>query len=142
MIRPLQPPDLAQVAAIWLDTNIQAHAFIPAEYWQGNFSAVREQLAQAEVYIYEAAEQVLGFIGLDGQYIAGLFVRPGAQGRGIGRQLLDFAKQEKGRLRLHVYQNNTRAVQFYLREQFVPQQESTDAHTGQQELELLWCATN
>ena len=72
MIRPLQPPDLAQVAAIWLDTNIQAHAFIPAEYWQGNFSAVREQLAQAEVYIYEAAGQVLGFIGLDGQYIAGL----------------------------------------------------------------------
>ena len=37
MIRVVQKTDITKVADIWLDTNIKAHNFIPAEYWKSNF---------------------------------------------------------------------------------------------------------
>ena len=36
MIREFQRDDINKVADIWLDTNIKAHNFIPAEYWKSN----------------------------------------------------------------------------------------------------------
>ena len=32
-IRHLQEDDIDAVAKIWLDTNMEAHSFVPAEYW-------------------------------------------------------------------------------------------------------------
>ena len=39
MIREFQMDDINKVADIWLDTNIKAHNFIPAEYWKCNCKA-------------------------------------------------------------------------------------------------------
>ena len=36
MIRELRKADIDKVADIWLDTNIRAHDFIPAQYWESN----------------------------------------------------------------------------------------------------------
>ena len=44
MIREFQRDDINKVADIWLDTNIKAHNFIPAEYWKSNFRSVKEAL--------------------------------------------------------------------------------------------------
>ena len=76
MIRALEKSDVGRTAEIWLDTNIRAHSFIPAEYWQENFEPVREMLLQTEIYVYEEEnpKEIQGFIGLDGTYIAGIFV--------------------------------------------------------------------
>lgn len=43
MIREFQRDDINKVADIWLDTNIKAHNFIPAEYWKSNFKSVKEE---------------------------------------------------------------------------------------------------
>lgn len=53
MIRKLQKSDIIKVADIWRDTNIEAHNFIPAQYWESNYETVKEMLSQAEVYVYE-----------------------------------------------------------------------------------------
>ena len=37
MIRKLQKADINRVADIWLDTNLKAHYFIPAQYRKNNF---------------------------------------------------------------------------------------------------------
>ena len=37
MIRELRQTDTDRISEIWLDTNLRAHDFIPAEYWEGNF---------------------------------------------------------------------------------------------------------
>ena len=79
--------DLDAVLQIWLETNASAHAFVPRSYWLRQSALVREALPQAEVYV-EAGEddgQVRGFVGLTGDFIAGLFVRASAQSQGIGR---------------------------------------------------------
>lgn len=49
MIRELRKADINQVADIWLDTNIKAHYFIPAQYWKSNLELVKELLLQATV---------------------------------------------------------------------------------------------
>lgn len=69
MIRALQPADLDSVCALWLAANLQAHSFIPAEYWKANQALVRKLLPQAEAYVYEKGGEILGFAGLDGEYI-------------------------------------------------------------------------
>ena len=53
MIRRMQRADIDRVADIWLDTNIRAHNFISKQYWQNNFSIVKEMLSQSEIYVYE-----------------------------------------------------------------------------------------
>lgn len=110
MIRRMGKGDLDAVAAIWLDANREAHDFIPAAYWLGHFAEVRTALARAEVWVFEteARAEISGFIGLLGDYIAGIFVRREARSGGVGRQLLDHVKTSRGQLRLQVYRKNLR----------------------------------
>ena len=63
MIRKMEKKDLDRVSKIWLDTNIKAHDFIPAQYWEKNYGPVREMLPQAEVYVWEEKGQIQGFAG-------------------------------------------------------------------------------
>ena len=138
MIRELRKADIDSVAEIWLDTNRKAHAFIPASYWERNFTAVKEMLPQAEVYVYEDEKGIQGFLGLSGEYIEGIFVSEQAQSHGIGKCLLDCAKDRKSALRLNVYQKNTRAIRFYRREGFRIRRGGLDAATGEPDYEMLW----
>ena len=95
MIRELRKADINKVAAIWLNTNIKAHYFIPAQYWKGNFELVKELLLQATVYVYEDNQEIQGFIGLNDEYIEGIFVSDEMQSQGIGKRLLNYAKDKR-----------------------------------------------
>ncbi len=140
MIRVLQEFDLTVIMQIWLTTNIRAHDFIPKEYWTDNYKTVKNILPQAEVYVYEDnhTKQINGFIGLTNDYIAGIFIKHTAQSKGIGKQLLDFVKERKPKLSLHVYEKNMRAVKFYQREQFIIQSENIEKVTNEKELKMVW----
>ena len=125
---------------IWLDTNICAHDFIAVDYWQSNFDMVRKMLPHAEICVHEDdhTKQVDGFIGLNDNYIEGLFVKETMQAKGIGKQLLNHAKEFKSTLKLSVYQRNQKAVEFYLREKFSIQSERVDENTGEKEFVMIW----
>ena len=138
MIRELRKADINKVANIWLDTNITAHYFIPAQYWQNNFELVKELLLQATVYVYEHNQEIQGFIGLNDEYVEGIFVSDEMQSRGIGKILLDYIKDKKDRLQLKVYQKNVRAMSFYQREGFTIQSESMDEFTREKEYVMNW----
>ena len=117
MIREFQMDDINKVADIWLDTNIKAHNFIPAEYWKSNFKSVKEALLLAEVYVYEYDTEIQGFIGLNDEYVEGIFVSGEMQSQGLGKILLNYAKDKRNKLYLNVYQKNARAISFYKREE-------------------------
>lgn len=138
MIRRLQKADVDRVMDLWLDTNLKAHNFVHAAYWRSNFEPVKEILPQAEVYVYEVAEEIQGFVGLSGEYIEGIFAADEMQSQGIGKRLLDHMKAIKDTLHLSVYQKNTRAIRFYQREGFVIQYEGLDESTGEKEFTMLW----
>ena len=138
MIRKLQKADINRVADIWLKTNLKAHFFIPEQYWISNYEFVKELLPQAEVYVYEDDKMIQGFIGINDEYIEGIFVSDEMQSRGIGKMLLDYIKDKKDRLQLKVYQKNVRAMSFYQREGFTIQSESMDEFTGEKEYVMNW----
>ena len=110
MIRKMKNININRVADIWLKTNLKAHYFIPEQYWTSNYELVKEMLLQAEVYVYEDNKMIQGFVGLSNEYIEGIFVSDEMQSSGIGKLLLDYIKNKKVRLRLNVYQKNTRRI--------------------------------
>lgn len=138
MIRALRTSDMDRVASIWLETNLQAHSFIPAEYWKSNLEYVQEALPLAEVHVYEDAQGVQGFIGLNGDHVEGLFVAAGMQSHGIGKQLMDHVKRRRDALTLEAYRKNVDAVRFYQREGFTLQNEDLDESTGEMEYSMQW----
>lgn len=140
MIRKLGESDLSAVMKIWLDTNIKSHNFVSKEYWTSNYEMVKEILPKSEIYVYEEDDTNLidGFIGLLDSYLAGLFVKDTAQSKGIGKQLLDYAKSIKSEMTLSVYQKNIRAIHFYQREQFQIQSENIDDNTNEKEFIMIW----
>ena len=138
MIRKLQKVDINRVADIWLTTNLKAHFFISEQYWISNYEFVKEMLPQAEVYVYEDDKMIQGFIGINDEYIEGIFVSDEMQSCGIGKILLDYIKDKKDRLQLKVYQKNVRAMSFYQREGFTIQSEGMDEFTGEKEYVMNW----
>ena len=140
MIRKFETQDLDAVMQIWLQANLDAHAFIPASFWDANFEMVRDLLSQAELYVHENEDtrQIDGFIGLTENHIEGIFVAKSARSKGVGKALLEYAKSRKPCLTLSVYQKNQRALAFYRREQFTVQSEGIDEDTNEAELQMLW----
>ena len=138
MIRALRPEDMEAVLAIWLETNQQAHYFVPDSFWEKHYKPVQALLLQSSVYVLEEKGKIVGFIGLIESYIAGLFVWKDYQAQGIGKRLLDFAKKQHDKLTLHVFQKNTGALRFYLREGFSIVEESRDDDTGEMEYSMAW----
>lgn len=138
MIRKFEKSDIEQVMEIWLETNIKAHSFIDKSYWENNYSFVKDMLPQAEIYLYEEGDKILGFIGLLDEYIAGIFVREDVQSKGVGKLLLDYVKNFKSKLSLHVYSKNQKAINFYFRENFKNISEQIDENTKEKEILMIW----
>lgn len=138
MIRKLEKADIDEVMHIWLESNIKAHFFVPESYWREQYEAVKEMIPKADVLVYETDGEILGFIGLTDDYVAGIFVAERARGEGIGKKLLDAAKKGRTGLTLYVYEKNVRAVRFYEREGFAIREKKIDEAVGELELFMNW----
>lgn len=138
MIRKFKIDELNIVMEIWLETNIKAHDFIQKSYWHGNYEMVKEMMPNSTIFVYEDNDTIKGFVGLMENYIAGIFINTNSQSKGIGKALLDYIKEDHSELSLQVYKKNVRAVNFYLREDFVVSKEQIDKNTGEVEYIMNW----
>ncbi len=90
----------------------------------------------AETTVYELDGRVVGFLSLIGTEVGGFFVHPDHQRRGIGRALMDDAKESRPFLELDVFAANSIGRRFYDSYGF----EQVDSHihdeTGHVELRL------
>lgn len=130
MIKKMELSQLDKVMAIWLDANITAHPFIPAQYWVDHVEPVKGMLPQADIWVYEESGSIEGFIGImPPSFIAGLFVAPASQSVGIGSRLMDYCKEHYEALHLDVYVQNEKAVRFYLKHGFeIQEKKISDSH--------------
>ena len=139
MIRIYFPPnDTDRIMDIWLNGNKQAHCFIPESYWESCAHKVQSLLSQADVFIWEEEGLIKGFAGMQGNYLAGIFVDRAFRCTGIGKKLLDFIKKRYPSFSLSVYKENRRALEFYLREGLTITAEGMDEATGHAEYTLTW----
>ena len=140
MIREFNLSDINEIMDIWLVTNINVHDFISEKYWKDNYDFVKKSITDAKVYVYvnDKTNEIIGFIGLIDNYIAGLFVKENARSNGFGKALLDYAKSLKSKLTLDVYDKNNRAIQFYKREDFTVKNYNIDENTNEKECKMIW----
>ena len=138
MIRAYHPQDLDTVLSIWLQGNLDAHPFVSADYWRRNYPLTAQLLPQAEVYVTEVHGQVVGFIGLMEEWVAGVFVARAHRGAGLGSALLRKAQERRDRLCLSVYQENPSALRLYLRHQFAITAAERDPETGAWAYQMDW----
>jgi len=138
MIRKMTTREIDEVGQIWLTSNIDAHDFIDKDYWKNNLTFVKEQFELANIFVYVENNKIVGFVGLKGDYIAGIFVSKGQRNRGIGKQLLDFLKMKYSRLILEVYAKNYRAKEFYERNEFKVNLEEIDDDNSEKEYQMIW----
>ena len=138
MIRRFEKNDINAVMQIWEKENIKAHKFIPKEYWESNYKYVKEILPVAEIYVYVIEKTIIGFIGLNKNYIEGIFIDTNNQGNGIGTLLLNKVKERQNTLTLNVYKKNTHAIHFYKKNGFIITNENIDENTGELEYTMVW----
>ena len=110
---------------------------IPAITPRRILDVLENPFVTGDVHLQKDGE-ILGFAGLDGEYIEGIFVAGEVRSHGIGKSLLDFLKTKKAGLCLNVYQKNTRAIRFYEREGFQIQSEGLDEATGEKDYVMVW----
>ena len=138
MIRRFEIRDLDEVMDLWLHANIESHSFIEADYWKKNYDMVRKLIPEAEVFVEEENEEILGFIGLTDNYIAGIFVKATEQSKGVGTELLRTVMKIKDYLKLNVYKKNRKAVVFYQHRGFKIVNHEIDENTSEEEYTMEW----
>ncbi|MBO0472496.1 hypothetical protein IGL98_002137 [Enterococcus sp. DIV0840] len=136
-INTLTPIELEEIMNIWLTANCEAHPFIPESYWKDNLTFVRKQLPQADLYTYSENNKIIAFLGMNENYIAGIFVLSNYRSKGIGQKLLNEAKRTHDTLSLSVYVKNQNAVKFYKKQGFKQTNQQIDS-TGELEYQLVW----
>ena len=84
----------------------------------------------------------VGFIVREGSRIHALYVHPEAQGRGVGRALLQEAKAKAGHLDLYVVQQNRGAWAFYARQGFAEAGRSVGSGNDENlpDIRMIWHA--
>ncbi|WP_235941708.1 N-acetyltransferase [Paenibacillus puerhi] len=138
-IRLYTENDLDRMIEIWFDGSKLAHNFIQEDYWKSNQTAMKETyLPMSRSHVLEVDGIMVGFISLIDDYLAALFVSPHEQGKGYGKILLDYVKDQKESMSLQVYQENERAIRFYEKNGFIVSDESIDEKTSAKEFVMTW----
>ena len=139
MIRLSKESDLARVLDIWLQASVLGHPFVEKEFWESKLPEMRSlYLPASETYVYGEDGMVRGFLSLRDSALEALFVAPESQGQGVGTRLLAKAKELRPSLRLTVYKENSKGVEFYRKRGFQIREERVDGHTGHPELVMVF----
>lgn len=132
-IRKFIDSDLPQVMKIWYEGNLEAHDFVPKDYWDRNYNYVKRAILQADVYVYETNGIIAGFVGMEDDYLEGLFVHKDFRGLGFGTRLLERIKEENDFFTLHVFAANYGAYTFYRNRGLLIREEEVNEDLGEVE---------
>ncbi len=128
MIRPYTDEDLSELLDVWYQASLIAHSFLSEEFFDTERRLIAEHwLPTAETMVYETDGRVVGFLALIGNEVGAVFVDPHYQGRGIGRALMDGARDSRPYLELDVFEANSAGRRFYDAYGF----EFVDRHLGE-----------
>ncbi len=114
MIRKHTPEDLEAILDIWYKSSSIPHHFLEVSYVEKVKGDMRTlYVPNSETGVYEKEDSVLDFVSMMGNEIAGLFVLPDNQSKGIGSKLLDFVSESNENLEVEVFEKNEIGRAFY-----------------------------
>ncbi|ADB34772.1 GCN5-related N-acetyltransferase [Kribbella flavida DSM 17836] len=144
LIRPLEPWDTDEAAAVWWKARHADAGQLPAAIhteaevakW---FAGVL--LPDGQTWVALDDGRIVAVLTLDGDDLDQLYVDPAAAGQGIGSTLVDLAKDLRpGGLALWTFQTNTRAQAFYRRHGFT-EVRRTDGRANEEkapDIRMVW----
>lgn len=139
MITKFKIEQLDELMKIWFETNIDAHSFIPKEYWIDKAPLVKKLLPSSDIYVFKECNTIKGFIGvIENGYIAGIFIKKEYQREGIGNKLIDYIKSKYENITLDVYNKNEKALNFYYKNNFKVLDSKIDEETKELEYTLFY----
>ncbi len=119
---------LSSLVEIWLETNKKTHHYIIFQSNIGNL-----------IYTFlNEKNEIVGFLGIQNDYIAGIFIKEEYQRKGIGKSLLDQSKKDFNELTLTVYEKNQQAIAFYLSQNFNQIDQQVDVLNKENEIIMKW----
>jgi GNAT superfamily N-acetyltransferase len=141
LVRPLADGEAGQALDVHLSARYAAaaqgtmpapvHSSSDASRWFGT-----EVVGHREIWVAERVGgppgELVGLLVLDVAFLDQLYVRPGAQGQGIGTVLLDLAKALRpGGFDLWVFEVNRPAIALYERSGLVLVEQTTGANNDE-----------
>ncbi len=140
MIRPLHPSEASIVAEFYHDIRKDTvpvfHDIQGIKWYIESFL-----LPRWSSFVYEENGEILGWVDVHQGMLNQLYCKRGHTGKGIGKQLLDFAKsREPGGLQLWTFQLNGSARRFYGREGFheVELTDGANNEEKQPDVRMVW----
>ena len=144
-LRRAVPADADAVAEVLVRSRAEAMPWLAVVHTPGEVREWAEHvlIPTRMTWVAKVDGRIVGVAAVHDGWLDQLYVLPEAQGHGVGRSLLDVAKEHSGgRLRLWVFSRNTRAQRFYARAGFVVTG-ATDGQTNEErepDLEMSWPA--
>jgi ribosomal protein S18 acetylase RimI-like enzyme len=141
-IRPATSADATAVADVYLASFHATYAFPLAHTDDEVRRWIRDAVVGiAETWVAVEGQRVVGMMVVGPGELDQLYVAPDRLGAGIGRRLLDLAKERSpAGLSLYTFQVNQRARRFYERNGFVAREtgDGTGNEEGQPDVRYAW----
>jgi putative acetyltransferase len=137
LVRKYIDTDLEAVLSAWGNTQKIAHPFLPDDFQSQEKINIQElYLPNADTWVVEDDNDVVGFIALIGNEIGGLFLQPTHHGNKLGKMLVDKAQELHGDLVVDVFEKNSIGRDFYAKYGFHLIEKKVHEQTGEQVLHL------
>ena len=137
IIRKYKITDLDGVLSSWENTQKKAHPFLPEDFQTQEMINIQElYLPNADTWVVEEDNIVVGFIALIGNEIGGLFLQPTHHGKKLGKMMVDKAQELHGDLEVEVFKKNLIGRNFYVKYGFKLIKEKVHEQTDEQVLRL------
>lgn len=114
-IKPYKPEERHHYLVVWEESVLATHHFLEPHVFQTIKKIVSDlDFLELETFGLWEGDELLGFVGIDGNKIEMLFLSPGHRGKGYGRFLMEFALDKYAVNSLDVNEQNPEALGFYL----------------------------
>ncbi|MDD6484320.1 MAG: GNAT family N-acetyltransferase [Clostridiales bacterium] len=113
-IKRMAKSDSYEILDLWMRSVTKANSFIEDDFWQKHYDDAKDQyLNGKDNFEYIEDGKIVGFICVDNENcVAGIFVDPAYQNRGIGTALLQYVQTLYSLLHMNVYMKNKNSLDF------------------------------
>ena len=114
MIRKYEDQDETRVIDIWYNSSSLAHPFLDTAFVEKVKKDMKDiYLPNAETWVFEDNNVIIGFISMIENEIGGLFVSPDRHSKGVGTALVNFIGEFHKELEVEVFKDNKIGRSFY-----------------------------